>query len=104
MESEEFSSSNSTSHDWNFYCHEGRIRRERSSEIDHCKVKDAEASIISFLEESAAPPDPQLLLRSSFARSSTSLSASPYEVCIGAFVDSYKTDLTDRFRIIIMWV
>ncbi len=91
MESEEFS------HDWNFYCREGRIRKERSSEIGHCKVKDAAASKIPFLEESAAPPDPQLLSRSSFARSSTSLSPSPYEVCIGTFVNSYKTDLTDRF-------
>ncbi|XP_058624150.1 uncharacterized protein LOC131535078 isoform X2 [Onychostoma macrolepis] len=90
----ELCSSSSTSHDWNFYCHEGRIRKERSSEIDYCKVKDAKASRISFLEESAAPPDPQLTSRSYFARSR---SPSPSEVCIGAFVDSYRTDLPYRY-------
>ncbi len=97
MESEELSSSSSTFHNWNFYLREGCIRKERSSEINHCKVEDAEASSISFLEESAASPDPQLISRSCFARSSTSLSPSPFEVCMGTFVDSYRIDLPDRF-------
>lgn len=79
-----------------FYLPEGCSRKERSSEIDRCKVEDAEAYRIS-LEESAAPPDPQLISRSSFALSSTSLSPFPSEVCIGAFVDSYRSDLPDRF-------